>query len=219
MKFDTILFDFDGTLFDTSPGVFNSFDYMFKKYGMDFDTSLYPLMIGPPLSESFSKIIHFPDSEVDKAIQTYREYYSVKGLFECKVYDGVIKLIQNLRKGGKKICVATSKPEEFAKQILVKNDMLDLFDFVGGSDFEEKTRAEKVDVINYVLDENALRDKLDSVLMISDRKYDVLGAHKVGLKCCGILWGFGTRAEFEECHADYILETPKQVEAFILGTD
>ncbi|MCR4789644.1 MAG: HAD-IA family hydrolase [Treponemataceae bacterium] len=215
--FDYILFDFDGTVFDTSPGVFHSFDHMIESYGMDFDKSQYPLMIGPPLSESFDRIMHFPKDEIPAAIAKYREYYSVKGLFECSVYPGVKQLIEDLRKAGKKVFIATSKPEEFAKKILAKHQMTGLFDFIGGSDMEEKSRVEKIDVINYVLAENKLEGKKDRILMIGDRHYDVDGAHQAGIKCCGILWGFGTQKEFEECRADFILENPQDVKNLILG--
>ena len=213
MKFDTILFDFDGTLFDTSPGVFNSFDYLFKKYQMEFPREKYSLMIGPPLKESFQNIIGFKEEECDKAMKVYREYYGVKGIFECDVYGGVKKLVEDLRENGKNVFVATSKPEVYANAILEKKDMKSLFDFVGGSDLEEKNRVEKIDIINYVLESNGIKDESskEKVLMIGDRKYDIIGAHQAGIKCCGILWGFGNRKEFEEFGADFICETPKDV--------
>ena len=211
MSFNTVLFDFDGTLFDTSPGVFNSFDYLFKKYGMDFPREKYSLMIGPPLKESFANIIGFSADECDKAMGVYREYYGTKGIFECEVYAGVKKLVEDLRANGKKVMVATSKPEEYANSILERKGLNGLFDFVGGSDLEEKNRVEKIDVLNYVLDSNGLSDKKDEILMIGDRKYDIIGSHAVGIKCCAILWGFGSREEFKEFGADYICETPKDV--------
>ena len=211
--FDIILFDFDGTVFDTSPGVFNSFDYMFEKYGMDFPREKYSLMIGPPLTESFENIIGFSKDESDKAMATYREYYGTKGLFECELYPGIKKLVEQLHAKGKKVFIATSKPEEYANAILERKGLTGLFDFVGGSDLEEKARVEKIDIINYVLKSNGLSSEKDGdkILMIGDRKYDIIGSHAVGIKCCGILWGFGTREEFKEYGADYICETPKDV--------
>lgn len=211
--FDTILFDFDGTVFDTSPGVFNAFDYFLAKYNMEFPREKYSLMIGPPLKESFVNILKFPPEEADEAMNVYREYYGTKGIFECDVYPGVIKLVEDLHKAGKKVFVATSKPEIYTNQILERKNMTGLFDFVGGSDLEEKTRVEKIDIIKYVLSSNGLDspDKFDKILMVGDRKYDVIGAHAVGIKCCGILWGFGNRDEFRECGADFICETPKDV--------
>lgn len=219
MAFDNILFDFDGTVFDTSPGVFNGIQFMLDYYGLKCDRANFPLMIGPPLTESFEHIIKMPKNMIPEAISKFREYYTEKGIFECAVYDGVRQLVESLRAHGKRVMIATSKPELFANQILERNGMRGLFDFVGGSDMEEAKRVEKIDVIRYVLAENGLENEeaRKSTLMIGDRKYDVLGAHEACLECMGILWGFGNRAEFEDCHADYILETPEEVKRFLLS--
>ena len=215
-NFNTVLFDFDGTLFNTSPGVFDSFDEVVRHYGLSIDRNVYNKMIGPPLKFSFVHYLGLPESEIPAAIDVYREYYTKsEGMFNCTVYPGIIELIKKLRQNGKTVCVATSKPEDFAKAILKRNNMLELFDFTGGSDMEEKYRVEKVDVIKYVLKNMNLENKKQQVLMIGDRLYDVNGAHSAGLKCMGILWGFGSRKEFEECGADYICETTDDVFNFL----
>lgn len=215
--FSYILFDFDGTLMDTSEGVFHSFDKVAAHYHLKADAAVYSSMIGPPLKESFSEILALPETEIQNAIEIYRDYYSEKGMFEACVYDGIIGLLKKLRAAGKKIFVATSKPELYARQILERKGMLELFDFVGGSDMEEKVRVSKADVIRYVLESNGISALKEKCLLIGDRKYDVDGAHAAGIRCAGILWGFGTRAEFEECKADFILETPSDAAQFILN--
>lgn len=214
--FDYILFDFDGTLMDTSKGVFNSFDKVVAHYGLKVDRAVYSTMIGPPLKESFSKTLKLPETEIQNAMQVYRNYYAEKGMFEAELYSGVVELIKNLRAAGKKIFVATSKPEVYASQILERKGILELFDFVGGSDLEEKSRVEKCDVVKYVLKSNGISDEKEKCILIGDRHYDVDGAHSAGIKCAGILWGFGTKEEFEECGADFIFESPKNVEAFLI---
>ncbi|MCR5494452.1 MAG: HAD hydrolase-like protein [Treponema sp.] len=215
-NYKTVLFDFDGTLFNTSPGVFASFDEVVSHYGLNIDKSIYNNMIGPPLKFSFVHYLGLPESEVPAAINVYRESYTKnEGMFNCTVYPGVVELIKKLKRQDLQICVATSKPEDYAKAILERNNMLDLFDFTGGSDMEEKYRVEKVDVVKYVLKSMNLDDKKDSVLMIGDRLYDVNGAHSAGLKCMGILWGFGSRKEFDECGADYVCESPDDVYNFL----
>ncbi|MGN0729754.1 HAD hydrolase-like protein [Treponema sp.] len=214
--FDYIFFDFDGTLMDTSRGVFNSFDRVVSHYGLNIDRAVYSTMIGPPLKESFSKTLGLAESEIQNAMKVYREYYSRDGMFEADVYSGIVPLIQALRSGGKKIFVATSKPEEYARQILERKEMLELFDFVGGSDMEEKKRVEKCDVVNYVLESNGISMQKEKCILIGDRHYDVDGAHAAGIKCAGILWGFGSRKEFEDCGADFIFNSPKEIEDFIL---
>lgn len=213
--FKRILFDFDGTLMDTSRGVFNSFDRVVEHYKLNIPRSVYPLMIGPPLKESFTKILKLPESEIVPAMAVYRDYYARAGMFEADVYDGVVPLIKALRDAGLRTFVATSKPEVYANEILKRKGMLELFDFVGGADLEEKIRVEKCDIIQYVLETDGNTNK-DDCLLIGDRLYDVEGAHAAGIRAAGILWGFGTREEFERCGADYILETPEDVKAFLL---
>lgn len=211
-KFKNIFFDFDGTIADSSEGVIKSFEYVFDFYGISVDKSIYRKMIGPPLRETFSKILSFPDSEVGNAIKKYREYYRPYGLFECKIYDGFVDLLKSLRKKSYRIFVATSKPEHFARQILEHFKIDNLFDFIGGSSMDEKTRIEKVDVVRYVISENKLNP--EECILVGDRKYDVAGAHEAGIKCMGILWGFGSKQEFEESGADFIFADMKSVDEF-----
>lgn len=214
--FSNLLFDFDGTICDTAPGIFASMQHVCDYYKLSYTKDDFVKMIGPSLKESFTTIFHLPENEIDNAIYVYREYYSTKGMFECEPYPGIVELIKALRSHGKKILVATSKPEVYTKQILEKKNLSGLFDFVGGADLEEKSRTEKPDVIRYVLKANGLEEKKESCLMIGDRKYDIIGAHTVGLKALGILWGFGNRKEFSECNADFIFETPEEVKNFLI---
>lgn len=214
-KFSYLLFDFDGTLFDTAPGIYTSMQHVCDHYNLPYGEAEFKKMIGPSLKESFTTIFHLPESEVPQAINVYREYYSTVGMFDCIPYKGVFELIEKLRTMGFKILIATSKPELYAKQILERKGFLHLFDFVGGADLSEQKRCEKIDVVNYVLEENNLVNKKSECLMIGDRKYDINGAHAAGLKASGILWGFGNREEFEQANADFILETPEQVLEFL----
>ena len=213
-NYENILFDFDGTVCDISEGVFKGFDYVVDYYKLNIDKSIYKKMMGPPLRESFVNCLHLPESEIKNAIAKHREYYNAGGMYELEIYDGVVDLIKNLKQAGKKVYIATSKPEHYTVKILEKIGLKDLFDFVGGSDISESNRVEKIDVLKYVMKENNLTS--ENSIMIGDRFYDVRGAHAVGLKCIGILWGFGDLQEMQECGADYIKATPKDVEEFLL---
>lgn len=217
--FDHILFDFDGTIMDTSPGIYDSFDKVVAHYKLDFPRSGYSRMIGPPIRESFSTILGLPDEEINNAIAVYRSYYSVEGIYNANVYDGVPELIRHLREAGKTICTATSKPEVFTKKIIENKGLTDLFDFIGGSDTAENGRTEKKDVVEYVLESRNISHLKDRCILVGDRYFDVKGAHEAGIKCAGILWGFGSRKEFEEAGADWILETPEELEKFLLSSD
>lgn len=215
--FDNILFDFDGTIMDTSPGIYDSFDRVIAHYRLAFPRSQYSRMIGPPLNESFSKILKLPEDEIRNAIKIYRDYYSVEGMYNAEVYPGIVPLMENLRKAGKKIFTATSKPEVFTRKIIEQKNMTHLFDFIGGSDAEEKGRTDKKDVVKYVLETQNIAENKERSILIGDRNYDVFGAHCCGIKCAGILWGFGDRDEFEKAGADWIFETPEELEIFLAG--
>lgn len=205
------LFDFDGTLFNTSPGIFNSMEQVCRFYNLPYKQDTFVKMIGPSLKESFSTVFHLPESEIQNAITVFRKYYSEKGMLECSEYEGVFDVIRKLKNAGKKVFVATSKPENMAKKILKNHKYDTLFDFIGGSDLDENLRVEKVDVINYVLNQNNLLDKKNDCLMIGDRNYDIFGAKKCGLKSCGVLWGFGSKKEFENADADFIISKPEEI--------
>lgn len=209
--FENILFDFDGTICDTSIGIYASMQKVCDFYNLPYKEDTFKKMIGPSLKESFTTIFKLPECEVENAIKVYRDFYAKDGMYMCSVYDGVENLIKTLRSMGKKIFVATSKPEIYTRKIIEKKGMTSLFDFIGGADLAEKERIEKHQVIDYVLLENGLKDEKKSCLMVGDRNYDIKGAHVCGLKACGILWGFGNSKEFIECNADFICKTPKDL--------
>ena len=171
---DYLLFDLDGTLTDPKEGITKAVQYALKHYGIQVDDldSLCPF-IGPPLKDSFQKYYDFSEQQAKEAIQVYREYFSVTGWSQNKVFPGIPEMLGELKAAGKKLYLATSKPEVFAKQILEHFDLASYFEFVGGADLEE-TRVGKGDVIQYVLDTCGLSDKKEKILMIGDREHDVL---------------------------------------------
>ena len=216
LNYTNILFDFDGTICDTSAGIFASMEKVCDYYGLPFGHDTFVKMIGPSLEEGFTRFFQLSQSEIQNAVNIYREYYSAEGMFICEPYPEIKELVTALRASGKRVFVATSKPEVYTKKIMEHKGLLNLFDFVGGSDIEEKIRFNKADVINYVLSENSLSDRRDTALMIGDRFYDINGAHSAGLGSMGVLWGFGDRTELEQSGADYICETVAEVKDLLL---
>lgn len=211
-----IFFDFDGTLMDTSEGIYESFDYALKKFGLEpLDHSEYDKMIGPPLVESFKTYFGFDEEKAQKGKDVYREYYTPIGLYQLKVYDGIPELLKKLYDGGKKLYVATSKPERFAKELLEKYNLSKYFTLIAGADIDE-TRVTKVEIINYALSVSGIEDK-SSVLMVGDRLYDAKGAAQAGIDCQGILWGFGSHEELMEAGCIGTTKTPEELGNEILN--
>lgn len=201
-----VLFDLDGTLTDPSEGITNSVAYALLKYSIEVeDKSELCDFIGPPLINSFMKYYGFSKEEAKQAVDYYREYFSVKGIFENRIYDGIIPLLDSLKKAGKGIILATSKPEKFAVQILKHFGIWEYFYFVGGATMDEK-RTEKEEVIEYILNELDLKEK-SSIIMVGDRRYDIEGAHKNGIKAIGVEYGFGSKEELQSAKADFFART------------
>lgn len=213
-KYQYILFDLDGTLTDPGIGITNSVMHALKKYGIEVEErkTLYKF-IGPPLIESFEKYYGFSHEEAVKSVEYYREYYRDKGIYENSVYDGIENLLTGLHKEGKKIILATSKPEPFAKEILRHFGLDKYFLFAAGSTMDE-TRTNKAEVIGYALNECGITDK-SSVIMIGDREHDIIGANKNEIDSIGVLFGYGCREELEAADATYIAETVEDIKKYI----
>lgn len=213
-KYSTVLFDLDGTLTDSAPGIINSVLYALDKFGMSADPAELRGFLGPPLDYSFSHFFGFSPEQTENAIKYYREYFSVTGLFENEPYEGVEAMLTGLRASGKKILLATSKPETFAKRILERFELAQYFDLICGATMDT-SRSRKADVIRYALAESGTTDLSDAI-MIGDRHHDVDGARECGLDCIGVLYGYGSREELETAGAVHIAETVGELENLLI---
>lgn len=212
--YNTILFDLDGTLTDPGIGITNSVAYALNKFGISVadKTELYKF-IGPPLKDSFMKYYGFDQNKALLAVDYYREYFSEKGIFENKIYGGVQEVLFDIKNSGRKIALATSKPELFAKQILDYFNLTEYFDFVGGATMDS-SRNTKGDVIKYTLQNLKIKD-LSTVVMVGDREHDIIGAKQAGIDSIGVLFGYGDRKELENAGAVYIAKTVKEIINYI----
>ena len=136
-------------------------------------------------------------------------------MFENKVYPGIREMLTRLKDAGLTLAVATSKPEPFAIQILEHFDLLSYFTLVGGADMEE-IRVRKGDVIAYTLDRLGTTPEESKVIMVGDRKHDIIGAHENQLPCAAVLYGYGSREEFTENGEDYQIETVEELGDFLM---
>ncbi len=213
-NYNTILFDLDGTLTDSSPGIINSIIYAMKKFGVTIeDTAPLRRFLGPPLQDSFMDVFGFDSEKAMKAVEYYREYYTVKGIEENSVYEGIEDVLVSLKKEGKRLIVATSKPQPFAEKIINDFGLNKYFDFVAGSNLDG-TRSKKAQVIKYAL-KNCGIDDLSRAIMIGDRMHDVAGAKEAGIDCIGVEYGYGDYNELESAGADYIVKTAEDLKALL----
>lgn len=213
-KYINVLFDLDGTVTDPEEGITKSVQYALQHFHIDVrDRRELYKFIGPPLKESFVEFYGFTDRQAEEALLKYRERFSVTGWRENIVYDGIERLLGRLRGEGKRIMLATSKPEFFAEQILEHFGLRDYFDFVGGATLDDK-RDRKSEVIRYVLETNGISNR-EEVVMVGDRKFDILGAKEVGLASIGVLYGYGDRQELATAGADRLVESVAELETIL----
>lgn len=208
--FKYILFDLDGTLINSGKGIIKAVKYALKKYGIDEkNEALLRSFVGPPLNQQFAKCYGFSAEKSLEAVLVFREYYETKGILENEMYEGIDKVLQQLKNQGKYLIIATSKPEKFAHNILAQHDLEKYFDFIGGS-LVDGSRVTKVQVLDYVLKTNKISD-LSEILMIGDTKFDILGAKHFGLKSLAVTYGYGTKEELLETKPDFVVSVPKEI--------
>ena len=213
-KYSYVLFDLDGTVTDPEEGITKSVQYALQHFSIEVQErrELYKF-IGPPLKDAFMECYGFTEQQTGEALLKYRERFEVTGWRENVVYDGMEKLLRHLRRRGKRIMLATSKPEVFAEQILVYFGLRDYFDFVGGASLDGR-RNNKADVIRYVLDANGISSR-EKAVMVGDRKFDILGAKEFGLETVGVLYGYGDREELTTAGADHLVGSVAELEALL----
>ena len=218
MNKDVVLIDLDGTLTDSAEGVLNSIRYALNKVGVPIPPlDILMMFIGPPLLESYEKYCGLSGEKGWEALWAYREYFNEKGYLENKVYEGIPECLERLKAAGKRMIVATSKPEDYSRKIIDVFGLSPYFEFVSGASLDE-TRVAKQDIIHYAIEECGLADP-SRMIMVGDRMHDVKGAHAEGLECIGVLYGYGSREELNEAGADYIAETPGGIADLILAIE
>ena len=145
-----ILFDLDGTLTDPKEGITKCVQYALQYFGIEADTEDLVDFIGPPLLESFQKYYQLDDAQGHMALKKYRERFKDIGIFENGVYPGIHTLLSDLKRQGRSIALATSKPEVYARRILDKYELMPYFDVVVGSEMDGR-RTDKGEVITEAL--------------------------------------------------------------------
>lgn len=214
MDWQYILFDLDGTLSDTGRGVKNSVRYALRKFGLDAGEKTLDLYIGPPLRGAFQEYAGLSESDAEKAVAYYREYYSEHGVLENEIYPGMEQLLSALSEAGKTLLVATSKPDVYTKIVIRQWHLEHYFAFIGAA-LLDGSRDSKADIIRYALDGCGCRD-YNTAVMIGDRKYDILGAKSAGISAVGVTYGYGSESELRSAGALIIADSTEELKRILL---
>lgn len=212
-----ILFDLDGTLTDSAPGIIRCVQYALEKCGKgQWDSADLLRFIGPPFSESFPRYCGMTPAETKTAIEFYRQRFTRFGMFENSVYPGIPALLQQLQASGKTLAVATSKPQDYAETILNHFGLSGYFVTTAGPGFNGELPT-KADVIAEVLQRLHVADAdKSSVVMLGDREHDALGAKQNGIDCCGAGYGYSAPGELQAAGVTKIAQCPGDFAKFLL---
>lgn len=197
-------------------GIIKSLAYAFDQMNMECPSmETLKKFIGPPLTVSFHELMGFDDETSALAIEKYRERYLVKGIFENTPFEGIPEMLEKVKRSGKILAVATSKPEYMAKTVTDHFDLTKYFATVSGAESESEN---KTDVIRKAMKRLGIpENQTDDIIMIGDRKHDIIGAHECNIKCCGVNFGFAPDGEFQAYGADYIVDTVEDLADFLVN--
>lgn len=210
MRPDVVLFDLDGTLTESAPGITRSVAYALEAAGLPpLDAATLLRFVGPPLFDSFRDIAGLDGAGAETAIAAYREYFTARGMFENSVYPGVSELLQALLDDGRRLAVATSKPTRYAVPIVEHFGLAGFFEVVRGPEIDglQATKAEVVVEVLQIMGVPAG----PGVVLVGDRSHDIVGAHAAGIGGIGVTWGYGSREELVAAGADAIVSDVEEL--------
>ena len=216
-----ILFDLDGTLTDPKIGITTCVQYALHKMGIEeLDPDRLEPFIGPPLIDSFREFYGMNEEEAVRAVEYYRERFSTVGLFENEVYSGIPELLARLKKDGRKLAIASSKPTVYVKKILEYFSIYEYFDIIVGSELDG-TRCRKEEVVEEALEQLSADDKFRKrdAVMIGDRKFDIEGAKAHQIPSIGVNYGYAADNELVEAGADCVVGNVKELSEVLLKDD
>ena len=215
-KYDYVIFDFDGTVVDTGEGILKSLQYSFREMGREVPSAdELKKFIGPPIHYSYTTYYGVSEAEVGMYIKKYRERYRAKGIYECALYKGFPEVLDSLHKNGVKVAIASSKPESLIYDVADFLGITEKFDAIVGVRLDDSNHSSKTGLILEAMKKSGAVDR-NRALMVGDRCYDIDGAAGAGVKSCGVLWGYGSREEFEEHNADYIVSDTDELLKLVL---
>ncbi len=201
--FSHLIFDMDGTLVNSKPGLYNSLKYMLDRMGLDISNAdISDQMIGPPIQEGLKNMLGFDPGQVEAGVKLFREYYSQKGIYEGELYPGIAGLLEELSVLGRKLYVATSKKDDFTPVVL-RHFNLDRYisDFQGSGEGGNHTKA---GLITTLMDRNRIHPS-EKVVMIGDTKFDIIGGKANEITTIAVGYGFGDKKEIRELNPDYFV--------------
>ena len=210
--YDYILFDFDGTVFDTVEGITKSVQYALEKFGIHAQLHELTCFAGPPLVDMFQEKFALTYEQAQQAVGYFRERYQPIGLYESRPFPGMKELLEALRRTGKKTGIATIKYQPLAEKLLRCADMTGLFDAICGSPAERSLT--KKELVEKAMEQ--LGAEKEKTVLVGDTKYDAFGAEDAGIAFIGAGYGYAPK-ELEALGAKQIVGSVEELRQLLLG--
>ncbi len=212
-RYNAVFIDLDGTITESGEGCMNAVRYMFAKAGYEEnDEARIRSFVGPPIKMHLINAFGFTEQRAEETYTYYREYYMDKGIYECRLYDGIEDALRSVKASGKALYIATSKTEAMALPILERYKLLPLFDAVFGARHEEGI-FDKTQVLQNGI--TRLGQAPAYAVMVGDRSHDIIGGRAMGFDTAGVLYGYGDRDELTNAGADYVLDSVADIAALL----
>lgn len=208
--YDLIIFDLDGTIINSEKGISSCLKYAFKKNDIKYEGS-YKKFIGPPFTYSLPLYVGTDEKLTEKLTADYREEYNRGGVYDCVLYKGIAPLVKALYAAGKKIALATSKPEYYALKILKRKRIAKYFTAVCGATFDGKTAAKE-----WVLSRALQSVPCENPVLIGDTIFDCNGAKAKNIDCIGVTYGFGAKEDLLNAGAITTVDTVRELQDLLL---
>ncbi len=202
----TVIFDLDGTLTDSAPGILNAIEYVRQKKQLPrlTDKQLRSC-IGPPLFDSFRRLWGVKEQDAQQLIKIYREYYNEKGIFENSLFPGIKEMLSALIQANIDCRICSAKPESMVLTVTEHFGIRNIFSVISGAQGEKNFPGK-----GKMLEDMLFTHPAASV-MVGDRKDDVKGAKYIKIPCIGALWGYGGKEELQQEGAEFLAKSPAEI--------
>ena len=211
-----IFFDLDGTLTDPRLGIGNSLKYALGQMQIDgYSDEILERFVGPPLQDGFKNLFGLNERNTALAVEHFRTYFGDQGLFENKPYPGISELLEELHFAGKRIYVVTSKLEKYAKMIVRHFEFDRYIDDLIGAEATGK-HSGKGQLIFELMERTRIASS-DSVVMIGDTPYDMIGANENEISSIAVTYGFGTVENLSKCDPNYLVDSVEELAELLVG--
>lgn len=213
MKYKTLILDFDGTLADTKESIIQTMRFVANSFDIkNFDEKLIESLIGLPLKTTFEKAFSLDEKLIQEATLVYRKHYNEIVIDTISLFDGVKSTLLDLHNQGINLTVASSKGKEALIKILKKQNIYNIFSFVGGEE-DAKNKKPSPDIVNLIMDKNNYQS--NECLVVGDTIFDIEMGQRANVDTCGVTYGNNTREKLEKQKPKYIIDDFKHLTEII----